>query len=106
MQLKQKIEENNEAKTGSLKRSITRLTKKTHKLLIRNETYQYTPCRHQNYNKEILGTFYTFKFGNLDEMDQFLKNTDYHTQYEIDNLSNHRTTKETELVILKFYKEK
>lgn len=83
-----------------MKRLVTRPTKRTHKLLIRNKTWhQYTPCRHQNDNKEILRTFYTHKFGNLDEMDQFLKNTNYNTGYEIDNLNSHRATKEIEHVI-------
>lgn len=67
---------------------------------------QYTPCRHQNDNKGVLRKFYIHNFDNLYEMGQFHKNTNYHTQHEIDHLNCPITVKEIEFVILKLYKNK
>lgn len=48
----------------------------------------------KNYYKQI----YTKKFDNLEEMDQFLKTTNYQNRDETDNLKSPITNKEMEII--------
>lgn len=111
---KKKKKKTNETKRGSLKRSI-KLEKTSwqdgQRAKQREDTnYQYQewkraitthPADSKRIIKEYNKQFYIPKYGNLNEMDQFLKK---HyllqiTQYEIDNLNSHLTIKEIESII-------